>query len=76
MKVIKEVTEIIGKVPIEARVIKPHYLLHAYMMDIPIGQTLVEDTLFILQTSPKLIEVLYSLTLIWRLFLGNDQFCF
>jgi len=60
VKVIKEVTEIIGKVPIEARVIKPHYLLHAYMMDIPIGQTLVEDTLFILQTSPKLIEAMIN----------------
>jgi len=49
--------EVIGKVPIEARIVKPHDLIHAYMMDLPIGPTLIEDTLFVLQTSPKLIEV-------------------
>jgi len=27
------------------------------MLDVPIGPSLVEDTLFILQTSPRLIEV-------------------
>jgi len=62
-KLHNEVTEIIGKAQIEPRIVKPYDLIHAYMLDIPIGPSLVEDTLFILQTSPRLIEAMITFAL-------------
>ena len=69
-------TEIIGKAPIEPRIVKPYDLIHAYMLDIPIGPSLVEDTLFILQTSPRLIEVIYKFVLSSKNKIGHDYLCF
>jgi len=62
-KLHNEVTEIVGKVPIEPRIVKIYDLIHAYMLDVPIGPSLVEDTLFILQTSPRLIEAMITFAL-------------
>lgn len=57
------VNEHIGKVLVDAKIVKPHDLIHAYMIGLPIGQSLIEDTLFILQKSPKLIEALINFSL-------------
>jgi len=59
----KEVSEVIGKVVIDPKILKPHDLIHAYMLNLPIGPSLIEDTLFILQRSPKLIEAMINFAL-------------